>query len=138
MGGFCHNRGGDGQFTDEQLVTHLITSPCSECADAGFRLQALLKEKQEQQSTPEVKGAKFAIELVVPIDCEGDWVELVGEEALHEDAVAMAHSVPVPPNTSSLRPAYVRMVYYGWSIEKALRPEYGHTWHSPTERYKPR
>jgi len=38
----CHTKELDGEFTDEQLIEHLISSDCSECRDAGFRLKMLV------------------------------------------------------------------------------------------------
>lgn len=39
-----HRPNDEGEYTDEQLMDHLITSDCSECVKAGFRLKELLEE----------------------------------------------------------------------------------------------
>jgi hypothetical protein len=46
----CHQKDLDEEFTDEQLVEHLIHSNCTECRDAGSRLDAVLKENKELQA----------------------------------------------------------------------------------------
>lgn len=139
MTAVCHRRNDKDEFTDEQLVTHLITSPCSECRDAGFRLQELLEEKQEQRSAVETKGAKFTVEIIHPIEYSPDLMEFVCECDSFEQALETAKLVPVPERDgpAHLEEAYhVRIACYDWP--GAVRPKYVHTWHSTTERYKPR
>lgn len=43
-GTICHHPDEEGNFTDEQLVKHLIHTTCSECSAAGFRMKELLEE----------------------------------------------------------------------------------------------
>jgi len=44
-----HKRNDDDEYTDQQLIEHLISSECSECVDAGRRLRALLKAVREAE-----------------------------------------------------------------------------------------
>ncbi len=64
-GPICHSKDLDEEFTDEQLVQHLITSTCSECADAGFRLKQVLEENAALKAAQLVVSVQRNAELAV-------------------------------------------------------------------------
>lgn len=127
----CHVREDlDSEFTDEQLVSHLIHSNCSECRDAGSRLKALVEKKSP---APVVK---FAVELVKRIDYEGDWVEFVGQFDSYEEAIQIATNSSQIKDVIENEGYGLRITVTG--IEHQHEPQYGHTWFSPQARYQPR
>ena len=43
----CHTPNDEGEYTDEQYVSHLMHANCSECSKAGFRLAELIEENKK-------------------------------------------------------------------------------------------
>jgi hypothetical protein len=51
----CHQPNDEGEYTDEQYVSHLMHSSCSECSNAGFRFAALIEENKKLKQAQGVR-----------------------------------------------------------------------------------
>jgi hypothetical protein len=83
-----HTKDDNGEFTDAQLVEHLVLSECSECDAAGHRLKALLPvvhlDVAQGPDSTAIAQIKDGVVMGVNVVSAGSGYRDTGYEKMHD------------------------------------------------------